>query len=227
MSAEMFSKLKELDSLSKMRIKHLAAKSEQDDRLSKLTGRQNDALLIIEKLKQENQIHKDALFEVEKKIKTLQQQKERLMEIAEPEERIAVFNAQIDEREEKGLLLIEAIEKNEAEINDQKQFLIGLAKTMEEISQEAQEISATEQKAVENLDLRISLLEEELSPDFRHLYQKVRAKNLSNGPFTRIETGSCYLCRYKLSRLEESEIDTQQKLKQCSQCSRIFLPYGS
>lgn len=223
----MFSKLKELDSLSKMRIKHLAAKSEQDNRLSKLQERQNEALLIIENLKQENQTHKDALFEVEKKIKTLQQQKERLMEIAEPEERIAVFNSQIDEREEKGLVLIEAIEKNEAEINDQKQFLSGLAKTIEEISREAQEISTTEQKAVENLDLRISLLEEELSPDFRLLYQKVRAKNLSNGPFTRIEAGSCYLCRYKLSRLEESEIDTQQKLKQCSQCSRIFLPYGS
>jgi predicted nucleic acid-binding Zn-ribbon protein len=53
------------------------------------------------------------------------------------------------------------------------------------------------------------------------------AKNLAHGPFTRIDQGSCFLCRYKISRVEESEIDMQKALKICPQCSRIFLPYGA
>lgn len=227
MSAELFLKLKELDSLSKMRIRHLSALSEQEDRLSKLTARQNDAHLQTEKLRQDNQAKRHELFEIEKKIKSMQEQKQRLLDIGESGPKVDSYLAQIDEAEEKGLELLEILEANESEIKDQQQFLAGLTKTITEISGEAQEIKAQEQRELENVELRMRLLEEELPADFRALYHKTVAKKLAQGPFTRIEAGSCYFCRYKLSKMDESEIDAQQKLKVCHQCYRIFLPYGS
>jgi predicted nucleic acid-binding Zn-ribbon protein len=226
-SAELFLKLKELDSLSKMRIKHLSALSEQEDRLSKLTARQNEAYLQTEKLRQDNQTKRHELFEIEKKIKSMQEQKQRLIDIGESGSKVDSYLAQIDEAEEKGLLLLELLEANEGEIKDQQQFLAGLTKTITEISGEAQEIKAQEQRELENVELRMRLLEEELPPDFRALYHKTVSKKLAQGPFTRIEAGSCFFCRYKLSKMDESEIDAQQKLKVCHQCYRIFLPYGS
>lgn len=227
MSADLFFKLKELDSLSKMRIKHLSALSEQEDRLSKLTARQNEAHLQTEKLRQDNQAKRHELFEIEKKIQSMQEQKQRLIDIGESGPKVDSYLAQIDEAEEKGLSLLELLEANESEIKDQQQFLAGLTKTITEISGEVQETKAQEQRELENVELRMRLLEEELPSDFRSLYQKTVAKKLAQGPFTRIEAGSCYFCRYKLSKMDESEIDAQQKLKVCHQCYRIFLPYGS
>lgn len=226
-SADLFFKLKELDSLSKMRIKHLSALSEQEDRLSKLTARQNEAHLQTEKLRQDNQAKRHELFEIEKKIQSMQEQKQRLIDIGESGPKVDSYLAQIDEAEEKGLSLLELLEANESEIKDQQQFLAGLTKTITEISGEVQETKAQEQRELENVELRMRLLEEELPSDFRSLYQKTVAKKLAQGPFTRIEAGSCYFCRYKLSKMDESEIDAQQKLKVCHQCYRIFLPYGS
>jgi predicted nucleic acid-binding Zn-ribbon protein len=226
-SADLFFKLKELDSLSKMRIKHLSALSEQEDRLSKLTARQNEAHLQTEKLRQDNQAKRHELFEIEKKIQSMQEQKQRLIDIGESGPKVDSYLGQIDEAEEKGLSLLELLEANESEIKDQQQFLAGLTKTITEISGEVEETKAQEQRELENVELRMRLLEEELPSEFRSLYQKTVAKKLAQGPFTRIEAGSCYFCRYKLSKMDESEIDAQQKLKVCHQCYRIFLPYGS
>lgn len=207
-----------------MRNAHLKSIAEQDDRVLKLTTRMDENLSQTAKLKQEGFSLQQELFELEKKLKLFQKQRQNLMDIGESGER---YTAQINDAEEAGFTLIDAIEKNQKESQALKEFESGLKKTIDEINGEALEIKSQDTKAIKDLDLRLTLLEEELPNNFREVLKKLQAKNLAHGPFTRNENGSCYFCRYKISRVDESEIDMQQLLKQCPQCSRIFLPYGS
>lgn len=224
MSIDCFFKLREIDSLTKMRINHLKAISEQDDRLAKLNTRLQESHAQRERLKHELFSLQHELFDLEKKLKLLNTQRQNLMDIGETVER---FTAPIDETETRGFELIEAIEAHERELQELKTFEAGLTKTLAEISDEAGAVKAKEEQEIKNLDLRLHALEEELPPDFRNLLKRVQDKKLAHGSFTRNENGHCFFCRFKISKVDESEIDLQQQLKLCPQCGRIFLPYGA
>jgi len=222
-SSEWFSKLKEYDSLSKMRIKHLASIGEQKDRVSKLEEKFNAAHLHVNSLREKNIEIKQNLHEFDSKIKIWQQQKDRIFEDA----KIQAFAAQIETAENEGLNLLELLESNEAEIAQDQQFMEGLRKTISEIESESLNEIDKLQGEVSNLDLRLKLILEELPSEYSQTLIKLNLKNLAYGSFTRIQAGSCYFCRYKLSRIEESEVDSARLLKTCPQCTRIFLPYGT
>jgi predicted nucleic acid-binding Zn-ribbon protein len=226
-SVDWFFKLKEIDSLTKMRINHLKNKSEQEDRVSKLNNRRQDTLMQTAKLRQDVIALNHELAEVEKKLKNASEQKQRLMDIGGDEIKISNYQNEINQYEEQGLEFLTQIENMEAEVSDHKTFLAGLEKSIQEIESEVQPELEKINSEVINIDFRLKLLMEELPLDFRTILLKTTAKNLAHGPFTRIDQGSCYFCRYKISRLDESEIDMQKNLKTCPQCSRIFLPYGA
>jgi predicted nucleic acid-binding Zn-ribbon protein len=224
-SVESFFKLKELDSLNKMRLTYERNKREQEDRVSKLLERKNDSQLQTTKLKQTLISTTNELADVEKLLSTASEQKQRLIDYGGDEKKINSFSQDITNYEEKGLELLSRLEELENEINDQKNFQTGLEKTISEITEEARpEVEKCDQE-IKNIDLRVKLLQEELPEDFRNLYLRVSAKKLAHGPFTRTDQGSCYFCRFKISKVDESEIDTQRSLKTCPQCGRIFLPY--
>lgn len=227
MSVELFFKLKEIDSLTKMKNTHLRAKNEQEDRLSKLNDRRQEALLQSAKLKQDLITLHDELAQLEKKLKTASEQKQRLQDIGGDEKKIAQFQTEIESSEEQGLGLLAREEEIQTEMNDTRQFLTGLDKTILEIKEEVTEEVTKIQAELSNIELRIQLLQDELPSEFKSMLLKVTAKNLAHGPFTRVDQGSCYFCRFKISRIDESEIDMQRQLKTCPQCGRIFLPYGS
>jgi predicted nucleic acid-binding Zn-ribbon protein len=226
-SVEWFLKLKEFDSLSRMRINHLKLIKEQEDRLSALEEKQKEASLRTVKLKQDHHELQQKLYETEKKLKQSEEQKQRLIDIGGDESKIKNFEKEAMEAEEQGLELLSQIETNEVELTEVKQFMEGLKKTTDEISHEVNEEKNKEQKELDQIEMRLNLIREELPEDFRRILDKTVAKNLAIGPFTRIESGSCFFCRYKISRTDESEIDMQKGLKTCPQCSRIFLPYGA
>jgi predicted nucleic acid-binding Zn-ribbon protein len=220
-------KLKEIDSLAKMRINYLKTKSEQNERLSKLNERQEAALMQTTKLKQETVSTHTQLAEIEQKLKSFTEQRQRLIDLGGDEKKIQNYQLEIAQLEEKGMETLLRLDEIEQELKDNKTFLTGIEKTIQEIQNElAPEFQKIEQE-LGNVDLRSNLLIEELPGEYKTLLQKTTAKNLAFGPFTRIEQGSCYFCRYKISRMEESEIDMQKNLKTCPQCSRIFLPYGA
>jgi predicted nucleic acid-binding Zn-ribbon protein len=226
-SVEWFYKLKEIDSLTKMRIKHLKDSGEQDDRLSKLAERRRGSEEQTKELNQRVIILQQEMFELDKKLKTASEQRQRMLDLGGDEKKIADFQVEIDQLEEKGFSYLEEIEAAQSEVADAKTFLAGLEKTYQEIAGEVGSENSRFQKEIENIDLRLKLLLEELPSNFRETLEKVQSKNLSQGPFTRVIEGSCYVCRYKISRQDESEIDTQQLLKRCPSCGRIFLPYGA
>jgi predicted nucleic acid-binding Zn-ribbon protein len=206
-----------------MRIKHLASIDEQRSRVKKLEERLIASAVEVERLQKELVTHRQELFQIDSRIKLLQQQKDRIFE----SDKIASYQSQIEELEDKGLELLTLQENTEIDIKDQHQFSSGLQKTINEINGEAQDLMDKDLNEVKNLDMRLNLIVEELPENFKSLLTKLLSKNLAHGPFTRIESGSCYFCRYKISRLDESEVEGARMLKTCPQCSRIFLPYGT
>lgn len=225
-SVEDFSKLREIDSLSKMRNKHLSNKSEQEDRVSSLNKKRHDHDVQTAKLKQNLISGLDLLAESEKKLKSLSEQKQRLIDYGGDEKKIRDFSHQISSLEDAAFTQLQNIEQIENDLKDAKTFSEGIEKTILEISHEVNQEVIKFETEIKNLDLRINLLMEEIPADFKSILTKTTAKKLAHGPFTRVDQGSCFFCRFKISRIDESEIDMQRNLKTCPQCSRIFLPYG-
>jgi predicted nucleic acid-binding Zn-ribbon protein len=226
-SAEWFFKLKEFDSLGKMRINHLKVIQEQEQRLTKLNIRRQEQLDEASGLKSELLSVQQNYFEAEKKMNTCEEQASRLKAIGGDEAKIVNFQKEATALEDSLFAFLERTEAIQQELEDKKTFLAGLEKTYQEIESEVKEEIQDNQKGVSQADLRMKLILEELPSGFREMLERTLKKNLAVGSFTRIDNGSCFFCRYKISRTDESEIDMQQMLKICPQCSRIFLPYGS
>src|SRR5688572_5587975 len=136
-SAEWFFKLKEFDSLTKMKNSLTLRLREQEDRVSKLSERRQEAHLQTVKLQHEHNALQQEMFETEKKLKTAAEQKQRLQDLGGDETKIAAFGKEIHQLEESGFSLLEKLETNEQESKDAKTFINGLEKTMAEIKAEA------------------------------------------------------------------------------------------
>ncbi len=224
MSNERFLILKEIDSLLRMKIKHEKFIEEENNRLTKLNKKLAESAEKLQIIKKSIFELQNVIYEIEKKLEVLTKQKINLFSVGKD---TLSLDQEIEKLEFKGLEFLEDIDKLKIEENDYQTFQLGLKKTIEEIKLDVEQNVAAESKSLENTILRISLGLEGIPAHFKDTFQKVYIKNLSHGPFTRNENGWCYFCRYKISRIDESEIDLQQQLKQCPQCSRIFLPYGT
>lgn len=227
MSAEWFFKLKEFDSLGKMKNTHLKAIKEQSERLDKLNVRRQNQLSEVSDLKSELLSVQQSYFETEKKLNTAEEQAQRLRDVGGDDSKIAKFVSEAQEHEGKLFEMLERTEAIQTSLEEAKTFLSGLEKTFLEIEAEVKSEILVEENALEQATMRMKLIEEELPSDFRNTLERTLKKNLAVGPFTRIDQGTCFFCRYKISRTEESEIDMQKNLKTCPQCTRIFLPFGT
>lgn len=227
MSIESFQKLKEIDSLNKIKTSLAKNHLEEQNRLKILNDKLNEAIRQSEQNQQKIISFQLELSEIDHKIKLFTEQKKRITEFDGDVEKIKNFDTEIEKLESDGLNLLTEIDLIETEITDKKTFISGLKITIREIEVEVNENLQKIQSELQNLELRINLLMNDLPDHFLSTLKFISSKNLAHGPFTRIDQGSCYFCRFKISRLDESEIDMQKNLKTCSQCSRIFLPYGS
>lgn len=221
-----FEKLREFDSLSKMRHKFEIYKNDQESRITKLHDtkkshfdRKLELITSIAKLNQE-------LGDIELKIKSNNLQKERLINSGGDSQKITNYEKINNELEDNGFNTLVLIDKYQHEIIDIEQFLNGIDKTINEIKEEiSQELRPLEME-YNSYNMRQELILEELPSEFKSTLNRVLKLKLAHGPFTKIENGGCYFCRFKVSLLDQSEIDTQFSLKTCTQCNRIFLPYG-
>jgi len=225
-SAEWFTKLKEIDSLQKTLVTLQKQTKNEDERVQKLENRQNQNLEELN-LNQKELINlQDQMAQIDKEISFKTLQKQRLWEMGGDEIKSSKLSLEIAELEDKGFSLLDKIEQIKGEIQDKKTFASGIENTILEIQSEASdEIKLLAQEKY-HTQRRIELLTEELPPNFKDTFLRVKLKNLTHGPFTKNELGHCYICRFKISKIDESEIDISKNLKTCPQCSRIFLPYG-
>lgn len=227
MSLEWFSRLKEYDSLLKTRTGHLNAIKEQEDRVSALNGRKEERMAQLSKLKEDYVRLQQELQDLEARIKLLTKQRENWISLGGDDKKLTEMGSEISKLEDSGLELLDRQGLNSEERNDAQTFIDGISKTIAEIHGEAETEKTSHQKAISQLDQRLDGILEMLPEEFKTALMRALKKNLAHGPFTRIENGSCIFCRYKISRVEESEIDMQKKLKNCPQCGRIFIPYGT
>lgn len=227
MSLEWFSRLKEYDSLSRSRLGHLNSIKEQEKRTLALSTRQSDNLAQLSVLKSDYIRLQQSLHEIEQKMKIQAEQKQRWMDSGGEEKKRLAMESELSKLEEEGFQLLQKLDENEVERRDIQTFLQGLEKTITEISKEVKDEIKKFVGQIEQLDLRLVGLMEILPPEFKDLLLKLLKQNLALGPFTRIEKGTCFFCRYQISRVVESEIDMQKLLRQCPQCTRIFIPYGT
>lgn len=226
MSAESFSKLRELVSLGKMKSDCLRSLAEQEERLKALNIRRQEQQGQLEQLTSDYLSLQQAFHDKEKQLKTSEQQASRLRDVGGDETKIQAFTTEAARLEDELFGLLDKSERLQAEMSDTKTFLQGLENTFQDIKVEVDAVIGQQQTEISRLDSRMQLLEEELPSDFRTILERTRKKNLAMGIFTKNESGSCYFCRFKISKNDESEIDLQMRLKTCPQCSRIFLPYG-
>ena len=227
MTADWFLKLKEFDSLEKMRISHLKAIKDQEDRLKHLNVKRQEQQKVQEILKAELHSLQQAYFETEKKLKICEEQASRLKDLGGDSDKIDRYQKDAATLEDDLFAILEKIESHQESIQEKKTFLAGIENTIQEIKSEVEAEIKEHSKAIEQLELRLKLIKAELPSHFKDALERTLKKNLALGPFTRVDQGSCYFCRYKISRIDESEIDMQRALKFCPQCSRLFLPYGS
>lgn len=226
-SVEWFLKLKEYDSLSKMRISHLKAYSEQEKRMTVLNERRQSSISELDALITQSNALQQELFEKENKITEIEIQHKRLIETGASDEKILTFATNLQAQETVYFKLLNDQEDLNQQRVELKTFLNGIQTTITEISVEVEEEKFRENEAISQLDLRLSLLLEELPSDFKLLLEKTLSKKLAVGSFTRVNAGACLFCKSHLSKTEESEIDMQHLLKTCKMCHRIFLPYGA
>ncbi len=226
MSFDLFFILREIDSLTKRRDHLFSLQSEQEDRLSKLNIKRQDTEMQLILLNQNLIELNSELASLEKSISTSSVQRQRLLDLGGDEKKILRYTEEISALENKGLELLASLEGIELDLKELKIFRDGLGKTITEIEQEVRHEILMLNGEISQLDFRTSSLTKELPEDILNLIQKLFSKKLTHGPFTRVENGSCFFCRYQISRIEESEIDIQKAVKTCRQCSRIFLPYG-
>ena len=210
-----------------MRGSYLKSIQEQQERLTKLELRRQEQLREITEFKNEHSELQQSYFEAEKKMNTCEEQASRLKDVGGDQEKIANFKTEAAALENTLFEMIERTEEIQNTVDEKKTFLAGLEKTYQEIKDEVASEITENQKSIDQATLRIKLIEAELPPDFRGVLERTLKKNLAIGSFTRVDNGSCFFCRAKISRTDESEIDLQKQLKVCNQCSRIFLPYGN
>ena len=227
MSLEWFSRLKEYDSLSKTRLGLLNSIKEQEKRIEVLSKRKTDTLAQLSGLKSDYIRLQQSLHEIEQKMKVQAEQRSRWIDAGGDENKRKMMEAELIKLEEEGFSLLQKLDENEIERKEIQTFLLGLENTTQEISLESKNEMQIVENEIKQINLRLEGLVEILPAEFKDLLLKLLKKNLAHGPFTRMEAGSCFFCRYKISRVVESEIDMHKLLRQCPQCSRIFIPYGT
>lgn len=204
---EEYLRLREMDA---MLIQLRKATARMEDELNRLKRREN------------------AKLDKEAELKVLVQETRAVEhQIAEMDRRLTqrLDPATIGQLEEEGLALLIRQQELELQQEDVRTFLGGYEKTLAELRSEIDKELVEARMQRDQAIARAEAIKNELPTEWREKYEKVAAKNLAHGPFTRITNTRCFICQYAVSRLVESEVDVQLLLKSCSGCGRLFLPY--
>lgn len=222
-----FSQLKEYDSLSKRQQQLLREIEQENQRLTKINLLLEEHLLRRHEIKNKISEYNALILDKDSQVRLLSEQKNRLINQGTPEEKLQEYQNNIDLLESEAFALLEQVEILETELKETGEFAAGAQNTLSEITAEVQQVVGDKEIEVSRIKSHLAdIMTNALSARVAAVLQKLMDKNLAHGPFTKIEAGACMMCRFKISKVDEGEIDVQRLLKQCPQCGRIFLPYG-
>lgn len=221
-----FSQLKEYDSLSRREQQLLSEIQQENERTNKIHSLIENHLLKRQEIKSAIVQKNSQILDNESQLTVLQEQISRLILQGVTEDKIKEYQEKIANLEDQSFSFLEVIETLESELKETMEFEAGARKTLQEIETEVEQIVQIKNQELKALRSHQQDLLSQLPKYISNLLLKLIKKKLTHGPFTKIATGSCMVCRFKISKLDEAEIDVHKNLKQCPQCERIFLPYG-
>lgn len=234
MNKENFRVLKEIVSLLQELEKRDVLISEEKTRITRIEEMRKDAAHKIEQSEIALKSFKERLLKVEQDIDSLATSIERAdnaLNMAKNEKEAELSQRQKEENtlrlaeaDSEGFSLMEKLEEEESIINEKEEFLSGSQKTLTSISSEVEENNKPLMKEQEGFKGRILTLRETLNEMTLSKLDKVLKKKLTHGPLTKIESNSCFICGFKLTKVDQDQIEQHLKLKSCTSCERIFIP---
>jgi len=187
-----------------------AASEAHEDELNRLRKREatrSETLTILDALKAESRVLEDRLATIDRQLN------QRL----DPEAQARV--------EDEGLSLLTRQQEIERAGDEARAFLAGYEKTLIELRSEIDANLAQARLQREQALARVASLREELPSEWRDKFDKVLAKKLAHGPFSRLLNTRCQFCQHAVSKVFESEVDVDLQLKACPSCGRLLLPH--
>lgn len=222
-----FSLLKEYDSLSKRQQQLLSEIEQENLRLTKINRLIEEHLSRRHEIRNNISEYNTLILDKDSQVRLLVEQRTRITHQGASTEKLQDYQEKIEQLENDSFALLEKIEELEIELTETVEFEKGARKTLSEIEQEVSHTVQEKQTEVaRNKNHLEEILSSGLSERVANVLKKLMDKNLTHGPFTKIQAGSCMMCRFKISKIDEAEIDVHRLLKQCPQCARIFIPYG-
>ena len=204
--------------------------------------------LRIKKLNKQKENSKEKRIELEKELKSNQQQ------LTQDENTLAGYDKKLEkDKSQIGQLidahqiesmqkeisnLVESKEATEARVMDSMEkieslesehqqvcsFLAGIDSGIQEVSEDANEHIAPLLDKIEKNKKRISTYQNELDADIFKRYMKVHLSKGKLKSLSYLVSSCCQVCQMQLSKIEESEVSVSLKLKTCSGCGRILIP---
>jgi predicted nucleic acid-binding Zn-ribbon protein len=199
--------LKEYDSLGRAA---LAAESLKDEELARLKRREGELA--------ERTAHLEAREAQNREMNHRMAELDRLMSQRLAPEALA-------RAEEEGLNILVEQQHLELLIEEDRTFIAGFSQSIAEIREEVNSKIAAAQLEQKRTQERQASIAPQLPDGWLVSYQKIAAKKPPHGVFSRIQNLQCQFCRYSVSKIVESEVDTKCELRSCGSCGRLFLPY--
>lgn len=234
MNKEDFRILKELCGLHQKKKDLEGDIAEERTRITKIENLRADAQNTIEHTSKNLDATSQSLIVTENKVEHLGRQilqGEQALSNATSEKQVESSERQLlahkeeqKELEESAFELMERIEAFQSEISDKKEFLLGSEKTLIEIKAEVAAHTAPIAAEVEVLRSRVANLKSELPDLAATRIEKLIEKDLKHGPLTKIQDGSCFICRFTVNATDKDRIEKLLNLTACSSCYRIFIP---
>ncbi len=127
--------------------------------------------------------------------------------------------------EDQGLELMSQQEAIEELIKEDKTFIFGYLKSLDELKFEINAEILNLKSITQSNQNRLDSLLPTIKADWMEKYKKIRAKKLAHGSFSTLEGLHCKFCRHTVSKEFQSDVDVKHQLKSCPGCSRLLLPY--
>jgi len=237
MSLQDFSSLVQVQSLENKIHDHLKKIEGHENRITFLNKQRDTKKNELEKLEISLAENKKIISEDEKNLfkyesdlektkshisqATSQQQADAL------EKELSTLNPKIEELEEKILINLDEQESIIEKQNVCTKFIDGSVETLEEIKKEVKADCEIENKEIAKYQERIALLFEECPDNYKSLFLNLNKKFKYKSPVTSVNNGHCNSCRFAVTSVQKSAVETGNNIELCSSCGRLFAPFSA
>lgn len=131
---------------------------------------------------------------------------------------------QVQLLEQKVLEMLESLDQINSQIEEIRNFLGNIDNSIKVIEDDTQLNTTPLQQKILNSNDRIKYLFSTLPADISNRLKALLKKKLTYGPFTRIDSGHCHICRVQFYTQLVIQVEEKKEFRCCTQCSRIILP---